>query len=50
MSHDQIVTLVLAVVVPALLMNSIGIAMAISAGVRLLARGTALRFAAVRAR
>jgi hypothetical protein len=53
MSHDQIITVVLAVVVPALLMNSIGIAMMISAGIRSLARGTArhaLRFAVVRAR
>jgi hypothetical protein len=53
MSHDQIITVVLAVVVPALLMNSIGIAMAISAGVRSIARGTARhaqRFAVVRAR
>jgi hypothetical protein len=52
MSYDQIIT-VLAVVFPALLMNSIGIAMAVSAGIRSLARGTArqaLRFAVARAR
>ena len=47
---QEIVTAALAVVIPALLMNSIGIAMALSAGVRSLARGTALRFAVVRSR
>ena len=45
MSHDQIITVVLAVVVPALLMNSINIAMAISASLRSL-----VRFATARAR
>jgi hypothetical protein len=49
MSHE-IITAALAVVIPALLMNSIGIAMAVSAGVRSLARGTALRLAVVRSR
>jgi len=45
MSHDQIITVALAVVAPALLMNAIGIATAVSAGLR-----HALRFALVRAR
>ena len=53
MWQDQIITVVLAVVFPALLMNAIGIAMAVSAGIRSLARGTARhaqRFAIARAR
>jgi hypothetical protein len=53
MSHDEIITVATAIVLPALLMNSIGIAMVVSAGVRSLARGAtrrALRFALVRAR
>ena len=45
MSHDQMITVALAVVVPALLMNSIGIAMTVSAGLR-----SIVRFATVRAR
>ena len=43
MSHDQIITVALAIVTPALLMNSIAIARSVSAGVR-----HALRVAVVR--
>lgn len=45
MSHDRIITVALAMIVPALLMNAIGIAAAVSAGLR-----QALRFAVVRRR
>jgi len=45
MSHDQIITIVLAIVMPALLMNAIGVARVVSARVR-----HVLRFAVVRTR